>query len=92
MERPVAEDHKSQHREKRDDIDESLALEIARLRLCSRVQAIELEFLRSILRQLLGPVVGNGAALSYGSLTSASVSFLANFLFKRISATGVFAA
>jgi hypothetical protein len=55
VEQPVADDHERQHREKRDDIDEFSALEIVRLRVRWRVQAIKLEFLRSILRQLCRP-------------------------------------
>lgn len=61
VEDPVADEGKRQHREKRGDIDESPALEIVLpLPVRQRVQAIKLEFLRSILRQLLSPAVGLG--------------------------------
>jgi hypothetical protein len=66
MEDPVADDDERQHGEKHNHIDESSALEIV-LRLPSRrrVQAMKLEFSRSILRQLTSPQSRIGAALSY---------------------------
>jgi hypothetical protein len=61
VENPVADDNERQHREKRDDIDESPALEIV-LHLSARwrVEVIKFKFLRSIERQLSGPQVGLG--------------------------------
>ena len=59
VEDPVAHEDERQHREKRDDIAESPALEVApRLSARRRVKAMKLEFLRSILRQLRSRRIG----------------------------------
>jgi hypothetical protein len=61
VEDPVAYENERQHRQKRDDIDESPALKVVPgLSARRRVKAMKLEFLRSILRQLRSPRVGLG--------------------------------
>jgi hypothetical protein len=69
VEEPVADEDERQHRKEHDDIDESPAFEIVfPLPSRRRVQAMKLEFARSIFRQLSSPLSGIGAALSIGSL------------------------
>jgi hypothetical protein len=50
VEDPVANEDKRYHREKRDDINESSALEIFSVAAHRRVQPMRLDFLRSISR------------------------------------------